>query len=66
MIDKALAVQLRISGLKYNEIATTLHCSVAWCKKNLKGVGPSSEPALPTRDDVCNRILILVEQLRCL
>ena len=64
MIDKAMAVQLRLQGHKYDDIATTLHCSVAWCKKNLRGVRPGVAEVLPTRDDVCNRILLLVEELR--
>lgn len=66
MIDKATAIQLRMDGYKYEQIANSLHCSVAWCKKNLKGIRPSATEQLQSREDVCNRILLLVEQLRAM
>jgi DNA-directed RNA polymerase specialized sigma24 family protein len=64
MIDKAAAMQLRLQGWKYEDIADSLHCSVAWCKKNLKGVRQGISVQDASRDDLCNRILVLVEQLR--
>ena len=36
MVDITKAVELRHRGLTYEEIATHLDCSLAWCKKNLK------------------------------
>lgn len=38
MIDKQKALELREQGKTYDEISVELDCSVAWCKKNLKGI----------------------------
>lgn len=65
MIDKALAVQLRLQGHKYESIAATLHCSVAWCKKNLKGIRPGNVNAgAEGREDICNKIIQLAQKLK--
>lgn len=37
-VDKVRAEELRNAGMSYDEISQELGCSVAWCKKNLKGV----------------------------
>lgn len=37
-IDKQQAVQLRMDGFSYGEIAERLGCSKGWCALNLKGV----------------------------
>lgn len=38
MVNYELAVQLRKQGMKYQEIANHLGCSLDWCKRNLKGI----------------------------
>jgi len=38
MIDKQKALDLRMQGKTYQEIADELGCSLDWCKRNLKGV----------------------------
>lgn len=46
-IDKVKAEQLRLDGKSYQEVADEMGCSVAWCKKNLKGVKqPNVDKAL--------------------
>jgi len=37
MVDKVKALELRESGLTYQQIADELKCSLDWCKRNLKG-----------------------------
>lgn len=37
-IDEELAKELRLQGMKYEDIAKQIGCSVGWCKVNLKGV----------------------------
>lgn len=36
MVDIVKAKELRLSGMRYEDIANELQCSVAWCKLNLK------------------------------
>ena len=64
MIDKPKAIQLRMDGLTYVRIAQILSCSVAWCKKNLKGIRPGVVSTNPTKEDICNRIFELLAELR--
>lgn len=64
MIDKSAAIRMRLAGHKYEHIAKTLHCSLSWCKKNLSGVCSTDIDSVPDKNELCNQILMLVEELR--
>ena len=38
MIDKQRAINLRMQGMQYSDIADTMNISLSWCKQNLKDV----------------------------
>jgi len=43
MIDKERAIALRKAGASYAQIADALNCSLAWTKKNLRGIKKEPE-----------------------
>jgi uncharacterized protein YjcR len=36
MVDKELAIKLRLAGMTYKQIAEKLGCSIDWCKHELR------------------------------
>lgn len=61
MVDKVRGIALRESGMSYAEIATTLGCSVAWCRLYLKGVDKGIREQ-PDGEIIRQKIIAIVEE----
>lgn len=60
--DRQLAIQMRLHGSTYKEIALVLGCSVAWCKKELVGIEPGKVKVDPVKTEVKAQVVDILQK----